>query len=383
LQLEFNLKPTYYSAAFYFIYFAALAALMPFLALYYQSINIPAGQIGLLLACPPLITLVASPFWTGLADASHRHRLVLSTTLLGVILMTLVIPLSGASLWLFPVVIAFAFFGAPAIPLVDNATMSMLGDKRDSYGRIRVWGTFGWAIMAPIAGVIFQKAGLQWMFIIYALMMALNLIVANRIVFTRVIDSTPFWKGISVVLNNPSWVLFLFVAFVAGIGLATINSYLFVLMQSLGMDKSLMGIALAISTISEIPVLFFGSFFLRHLKPQGLIILSMAVTGLRCILYYFIDSPTVILLIQLIQGFTYPAFFLGGVSFVAENSPPGLGATTQGLFSSMSMGFGAAAGSLIGGILIGLIGPEGMYGVIGVGTLVSLGIFFIFQKRMK
>ena len=64
--------------SFYFLYFAALSSFMPFIVLFYQELQFNGTQIGLLTGIPPLITLVAAPFWTGVADASRRHRLIMS-----------------------------------------------------------------------------------------------------------------------------------------------------------------------------------------------------------------------------------------------------------------------------------------------------------------
>ena len=64
-----------------FLQFAGVAFTMPFLVLYYQDLGFNGAQIGLLVGLAPLITLVSTPFWTGLADASHRHRFYMGIAL--------------------------------------------------------------------------------------------------------------------------------------------------------------------------------------------------------------------------------------------------------------------------------------------------------------
>ncbi len=65
-------------------------------------------------------------------------------------------------------------------------------------------------------------------------------------------------------LANRRWVFFLVVAFVAGIGFALHNNYLAVLLEGMGASKSIVGIAITISIISELPVMFFSNFLLRR-----------------------------------------------------------------------------------------------------------------------
>lgn len=293
-------------AAFYFLYFSAIAATVPFIALYYQSIGFSGGQIGLLFGVSPLITLFASPFWTGLADAGQRHKRVLFITIgMAVILMAIVPAVRSFGL-LFPVIIGYAFFSAPIVSLVDGATLSMLGDRRDQYGRIRILGTIGWGLCAPLVGVLLQRQGLQWMFWVYALLMGLNLFTVRQIVFAQSASAAPFWHGVRSLLTNRRWVLFLMMAFMAGIGFAQHNNYMAVLMENLGANKSTTGIAMTVSILSELPVMFFSSLLLRKFKAQGLVFVALAASGLRCVLYSLAGTPQVVIAVQLMHGFTFP-----------------------------------------------------------------------------
>lgn len=68
--------------AFYLLYFGANACYLPYLVLYYQSLDFTGAQIGLLVAISPLVTLIGAPLWTGIADVSRQYKLVMSLTLL-------------------------------------------------------------------------------------------------------------------------------------------------------------------------------------------------------------------------------------------------------------------------------------------------------------
>ena len=67
---------------FNFLIFAAFAFSMPFMVLYYQRAGFTGAQIGLVTGITPLITLLSTPLWTTLADATRRHRLSMSLALL-------------------------------------------------------------------------------------------------------------------------------------------------------------------------------------------------------------------------------------------------------------------------------------------------------------
>jgi oligosaccharide:H+ symporter len=368
-------------SALYFLYFASLSAVVPYLALFYRERGLSGGETGLLLSVSSVVSIFASPFWSGLADARRRHRLVLIRALAIVVAMMVVFPLLPAA-WYFPFIAVYAFFVSPIISLVDSATFAMLGERRERYGRLRIWGTIGWGLCAPLAGAFLQKHGLEWGFWIYAAGMFLALFPASRLTFQPGQTGTSFLAGLRSLLTRRRWVVFLGMTFVAGIGLSVANSYLSLLMESRGGRPALTGLALTVATLAELPVMFFSYLLLRRLKTRGLFLLAIGVTGLRSLLYAIVPSPAGLIVVQLLHGFTFPALWVAGVTFTSENTPPGLSATAQGIFGSTLVGFGAAAGSLLGGWLMEGMSPAGMYAVIGAVVLSGLAVYLLFESRL-
>src|ERR1044071_5172090 len=115
--------------SFYFLYFAAFAALMPFFVLFYQGRGFSGAEIGLLTGVPPLITLVAAPFWTGLADANRWHKRVMSLGITVTVLVIFLLPSLTSFAVVFIAIILFNVFLSPVASLADSATMTMLGEE--------------------------------------------------------------------------------------------------------------------------------------------------------------------------------------------------------------------------------------------------------------
>jgi PPP family 3-phenylpropionic acid transporter len=106
----------------------------------------------------------------------------------------------------------------------------------------------------------------------------------------------------------------------------------------------------------------------------------MIVTGVRLLLYAALNSPAGVLVVQILNGLTFPAVWVAGVSYADENAPAGMSATAQGLFGAMVSGFGAAAGGFIGGLLLESIGGQSMYLVFGVMVLVGIAIITLIER---
>jgi PPP family 3-phenylpropionic acid transporter len=210
--------------------------------------------------------------------------------------------------------------------------------------------------------------------------MFLTLIVSQRFVFGQSAEGTSLQGGVRTLVTNRRWVLFLALAFVGGMGFASINNYLLPYMEELKASKTTMGIALAIATLFELPVLFFADRLLKRFKAHGLLVLAMIVTGVRLLLYAALNSPAGVLVVQILNGLTFPAVWVAGVSYADENAPAGMSATAQGLFGAMVSGFGAAAGGFIGGLLLESIGGQSMYLVFGVMVLVGIAIITLIER---
>lgn len=171
-------------------------------------------------------------------------------------------------------------------------------------------------------------------------------------------------------------------AFVAGMGLASTNNYLFAYMKELKASETTMGVALTISTLSELPVFFFANRLIRCFRPFGLLLLGMIITGVRLLLYYVVSTPAGVLTIQAIQGLTFPVVLVAGVSYADVHAPAGMRATAQGLFGAMVSGFGAAAGGFLGGLMLEGWGGRVMYLVFGAFVLVSTVCIALVRKLL-
>jgi PPP family 3-phenylpropionic acid transporter len=365
---------------FNFLLFAATACVSPFIVLYYQGLGFTGMQIGLLTGITPLITLFGAPLWTGLADATRRHRLIMSLTILGGVTTLLVFPLLQAFAPILLVAILLNAFFAPTTSFADSATMFMLASEKELYGRVRVGGTIGYGLAASVSGMLVQGYGLKFAFWACAALSLLAFIVSQKLAYgqSKAVGSTR--DQVSALLKNPRWLPFLVVALAGGMTLAALNNYLFPYMKELGAKESLMGLALTIGTLSEAPALFFANRLIKRLKSYRLLMLAMILTVIRLLLYAASGIPGLVLCIQLLNGLTFPIMWVAGVAYADENAPAGLKTTAQGLFGAMVFGVGMAVGGLSGGPLLESVGGRGLYLVFGVIVLATVAIAALIQR---
>jgi predicted MFS family arabinose efflux permease len=278
-------------------------------------------------------------------------------------------------------VVSYIFL-APVTSFADSATMYMLGDQKAMYGRIRLGGTIGYGSAALLSGVLVQRYGLRLAFWGGALLLLLALIISQKLVYNPQRGSHSAWRGIRLLLANHRWLLFLTVAFAAGLAYAASSIYLFPYLKGLGTPEAVMGLILMIGTFTEIPVFFYGHHLVRRFKPYPLFMLAMTLTGLRLLAFAASTTPAQAILVQLLNGLTFPAVWIAGVAYADANAPAGLSATAQGMFGVMIFGFGAAVGGFFGGPLLESLGGRGLYLVYGCVVLLIVGIGALLERRL-
>jgi PPP family 3-phenylpropionic acid transporter len=294
--------------------------------------------------------------------------------------MAILLPAFKSFAIIFAIIALYNIFMAPVGSLADSATMTMLGDEKAMYGRIRMGGTIGWGVFAPIAGFVVQYYGLNIAFWIFAAIMGINFFVSQQFDFGKHEEHEQNHGGIRIFLTDRKWIFFLAASFLGGLGAFTVASYLYPYMAGLGATETQMGIASLVATMTEIPVFFFGNSLVKQFGSQRLVTTSLILMGIRGLMFAAVDTPLLVYFVQALGGTMFALLWLAGVSYAEENAPLGLKSTAQGLFSAMSFGFGSAVGGFIGGILLESIGGRSMFLVLGCIMLVSVVLIEVAKR---
>lgn len=366
---------TKHSKAVYALYYGALACLVPYMTLYYQQKGLDGVQIGILASIIPLVTLASSPFWSGIADATRRHRAVLLLTIAGLWAAVLLLYFVSGFPAMLAAVVLYAVFIGPIPPLVDNAVLSLLGERRADYGRVRVWGAFGWGGAALLLGPMLQRAGLAWAFYGFLFFMALCFVAASRLPMAVPAARAAYRAGLGRLLRSGRFLLLLFVSLTYGVTLGVLLSYQFLYLSELGASRTLMSLTLAAATLSEVPFWFLSGPLIARFGPNKLIAFGLLMNIVRLFALAFMGAPWLALPINLIHGPSFAVLWAAGVADADSAAPAGLGATAQGLFAAAMNGLGAALGGFFGGVAWEAIGFANLFLVLGWLTVGALLIF--------
>jgi len=370
--------------AVYFFYYAALACLVPFMSLFYQERGMNPNQIGVLAGLIPLIGWVSAPFWGGIADARQRHRAVLLLGIAGVWAAVVGLYFAQTFAQMLLAVVVYAFFIAPIVPIVDNAVLCLLEERRNLYGRVRMWGSYGWASASLLIGPLLERVGLIWSFFGFLSLMAVNFAVTVRLPLGIIPAERPAYRaGLGILARNGRFMLLLITALVFGLTMGVLLSYQALFLDELGASRSLIALASTVGTLSEIPFWFVSAGLLRRFGTARMIAMALLLTTLRNIALAAMRNPVLVLPISLLHGPSFAVLWAAGVADADAAAPPGVGATAQGLFSGMMFGLGSALGGFIGGPASAAIGFSRLFSLLGWLTAGMFVVFVAVRLRSK
>src|SRR5690606_21021041 len=113
------------------------------------------------------------------------------------------------------------------------------------------------------------------------------------------------------------------------------------------------------------------------------LVIGFVAFALRTLLISMIPSPDWAVVPQLLHGLSFSALWTAGVVYVAQMTPPGLGATAQSAFGVTLFGFAVAVGGFVGALLYEPAGPVVMYRVGALTAVLGLCCFLVGEFRSR
>lgn len=373
-------QPARLFSALFFSYYLALGAFMPYINLYYERLGLTGRQIGVLAAIPVLVSSTAVLLWSSLADTLRWHRRILRTSLLLSAAAILLLSTATTFQALLGYVVIYAFFISPAVPLLDSGALEAADSSNRSYGELRLWGAVGWTISTILVGQVIQHYNIRWLFYCFVVLLLFTFTIALFQPRRQRVEPTPLRRGLKTLLVNKPIFLFLLTVFFVSLTLNANLSFFSIYLDSIGASEGAIGLGWAIASLSEIPVMLFSGRIARRIGAAGLLKVAFTIFAIRWLLYSFITTPALAILVQALHGLSFGAYLVGGVTYINERTPAGLSTTAQALLNLVSFGLGSVSGSLLGGYLFETIGFTWFFRLLSLIVLVAFTLFLLSQR---
>jgi PPP family 3-phenylpropionic acid transporter len=333
---------------FYFWYYAGLGAFSPYIGQYVDSLGHSGYVIATMFALWYGSRVLGPPAWTTMVGRSERPGLYL---LLGSV-FTLVVcagftTFHGA-LGLCVVMALFGLAVNPLLPQFEAMTLSALGERSADYGRIRVWGSIGFLLVASSYGWIFDHVGVKYFpWLVLPLYFAAVLAAIPHRKARPPRDERPR-APVAELLRRPGIRRFLLVAMLMQVSFGAFYVFYTLHLRAAGHGGLAVGLLWGTGVLSEIAMFWWmPRLFARHAAGR-LLSFCLAITVLRWALTaLFPGQLALMFVVQLAHAFSFAVFQACCMRQMAESFPGREGATGQSLLYSISSGVGGVLGALL------------------------------------
>jgi PPP family 3-phenylpropionic acid transporter len=331
---------------FYAAYFFFGGVQLPFFPLWLEARGLDARTIGLVIAAPMLVRIIATPIITHQAD---RRNALKATLVIASVLAALGMTLVGLVREPLAILLAFALSAiafSPVLPLTDAYAMSGLTARGRVYGPVRLWGSVAFIAGNIGAGLVLHVIAPDHLIWLIVGSLVVSVAVAVSLVSLGVgthAAAAPSMHSPKMLLRQPA---FLAVALASGMIQSSHALYYgFSTMQwrGEGLDGVLIGALWGLGVTAEVALFALSGRLPGWLSPTAMLAIGGTGAVVRWTAMAF-DPPTALLPpLQLLHAGSFAATHLGMMGFMARAVPRELAATAQGLVSTWSGIVNAAA----------------------------------------
>ncbi|UCC13685.1 MAG: MFS transporter [Gammaproteobacteria bacterium] len=335
---------------FYASYFAAIGILAPYIGLYLRHRGFDALAIGQLLAILMAMRIMTPALWGWLADVSGRRMMLLRVAAITAPLCFVAVAISTE--WS-SLAFALAIFGAVwsgVLPSYEANTMNHLGDRPQTYGRLRMWGSAGFILAVICGGMLFDDERIFWF---PAVTIGLLVLAAAGTALTPPASSQHHesdGSGLVAHLRKRKVAGLLLAAILLQASFGPYLAFFTIYLRDAGYSSLTAGFMWAWGTAAEIVVFAYTPRLLNRWTPHGLLTAALAVTSIRWVMTgLFPGSLTILLAAQTLHMASFGVFHAVAVVLIHRYFGGTLQTRGQALYSSLGFGVGGALGSLWAG----------------------------------
>jgi MFS transporter, PPP family, 3-phenylpropionic acid transporter len=354
--------------------FMSHAVYLPFFPLWLQSKGLSPSLIGLVVAIPIIVRVIATAPLLELADRSFGPRRLLLMSHLGQVLCFPIFLLLDNQLAIIALVALVAFAQAAVIPANDlvstNAVQRYPGLN---YGRIRGSGSIAFFITNIATGYLVGGFGPNAVVVMLTLIPLLAIAATLNAVPDEVPEhaaSTELTTPVSSKLPKVLWVLMIAGALTQGTH-GALNAFASIHWRALGFSDAAVGYFWAVGVMAEILVFLFLGRSVGRSSGVGLVLIGSAAAVIRFTAMSLNPGLELTLALQVMHCLSFAATHIGMMAALAAHSPKSVRGRAQGIFGSLTALTTAtstiASGviySEAGGLVFAAMAPLGAMGFI-------------------
>jgi len=376
-------KPALSLALLYGGIFGVLGIQLPFWPVYLQGKGLSDVAIGWLLAAPYLVKIISNPLAGHWVDARGDRKLPLQCLAALALAATFFFLFSNDFAVLLILSLLAGGASAAMIPLADNLTLTASRVLTLDYGRVRLWGSISFIVTSFLVGELLTVARPSSILWCTLLGMALCLAVTIKGLPTLPPTQSQQQSGsLRTLLQGADFPIFIAAASLIQLSHVIYYGFASLHWRGAGLSNGVIGLLWAEGVIVEVMLFAAGSWVLRFVTPQQMMLAAGAAGALRWTVLAFTTNPWILAVFQGLHALTYAACHLGAMQFIHRQVPPASSARAQGVYTAVTSGVVPGLAMLGSGALYHALGGLAFLPM-AVAAGLSLPLIWRLQIREK
>ncbi|OUP71242.1 MFS transporter [Erysipelatoclostridium sp. An173] len=275
---------------FYYLSWALFSALI---SVYLMDRGFKASDVSLVVSASFLTSMITQPIigkWNDEFDIKKVNAILFVIVAIGGIVFMV-------SNSLFMIAVSYSV----VLMMINgvNPVMEKIATASPyQYGKIRIWGTIGYALGSQFAGILYDLVAPQAIFIVFVLTMILciiGLVGTEPDIKKEAANENEKVKTMTL-FKNKKFVYYLAICAIFYGVTNMSNTFVPSMLTDKGLDVDVTSTILSIAVFCEAPLVLFSNRFMDKIANKTLLIISISMVCLQCAVYGF-DLPLIFILL--------------------------------------------------------------------------------------
>ncbi|AIQ32790.1 MULTISPECIES: MFS transporter [Paenibacillus] len=373
---------------FNFFVYGTVVLFTSFFPLYLQIMGMNKLEIGSLMSVGALVSIIANPFWGIWSDRYQNIRRIVLVMLTGTLVLSQLVFQANTYEMIYISILFFYFFQGPLFAQSNTMILSYIDGTSQRFSSYRLWGSLGWAFTAILAGPVIEWAGVSVLSYLFAALLCaamIALIAMPKLDHSIGIAPLPF-RGLRQIFYNPFFLCFILFGILVSIPNTMNNTFVSLYITELGGSKTMIGLAVFLSSILEMGVLLLCNYILKR-KISVLLASLTFVSALFFLRWWMMadaTTPLQVALIQVLHCITFGGFFYVGTQLTMLLVPRAYRSSGQALYTLTWSGISGILGGVLGGWMYQNLGVQTMYqsgALLALFGTIGFGLMWLFFIR--
>lgn len=369
--------------AYYFCYLAATGITVPFYPVYLRGLGFSGKQVAMVFAAAPIMHMFGPVIWGWATDRTRRPDVMLRVAMAGAALAYLPLGVATSFVAVMCISLSHQLFNVALPGLSDLLAMARVRAAGDDYGRIRIWGSFGFLVSCVVVGQVFALRGRRadplYPFLVAGLMACAFAITLR--VQARGGRDRPTAADAKQLLHDKRFLALIVISAVHWACAVPYHGFFGLYVQDRGFGTSVTSFAFAASVLAEMLAFFAFKHIQRRARLSTFMVIVTAASALRWVVTGLGTNAMLLILVQMGHGLTFGLFWAAALSWLMGCVPERIRATGQTLFTGAVFGLGALLGSLLCGVAYDAFGSATPLFIAAAVLDTTLAVFLLWKGR--